>query len=311
MPATKNYYDVLGVSEDAGAEEIKKAYRKLARKYHPDRNPDKPDAEERFKEVQEAYSVLSDEEKRTQYDQMRKYGGGFGGGGFETGNGNRFYRAPDGTYVRFETGGEPGDPFGGGGFGDIFSSIFGGGEPQADPFGRRQRRTSRGRDVETTVRLSFDQALRGGKTEVQLPDGETVRLTIPKGVRSGFKIRLRDRGEPGPSGKRGDLYVTFDVASHPRFRREGNDLYVTETINAFEAMLGTTRSITNAYGKQIKVPIAAGTQPGDKLRLRGQGVRAEKRTGDLYVEIDVAVPEHLTDAQREAIRAAAEQAGLL
>ncbi len=165
--------------------------------------------------------------------------------------------------------------------------------------------------MQTTVRLTFEQALRGGKTEVHLPDGEKIRLTIPKGVRAGFKIRLRDRGQPGPNGKRGDLYVTFEVAPHPRFRREDNDLYVTETITAFEAMLGATRSITNAYGDRIKLPIHAGTQPGARLRLKGQGVRTAKRTGDLYVEIAVAVPENLTDKQREALREAAEKAGLL
>ncbi len=311
MPDVKNYYDILGVAEDADAEAVKKAYRKLARRFHPDRNPDKPDAEERFKEIQEAYSVLSDEKKRKEYDRLRKNPFGAFGGGFETGNGNRFYRAPDGTFVRFETGGEPGafgDSFGG--LGDLFSRLFGGGEPQADPFARQQRR-SPNLDVETTVRLSFEQALRGGKTDVQLPDGETIRLTIPRGVRPGFKIRLRDRGRTAANDKRGDLYVTFDVAPHPRFRREDNDLYVTEIISVFEALLGTTRSLTNAYGNRIKLPIHPGTQPGARLRLKGQGVQTQKRTGDLYVEIEVTVPENLTDAQRAALREAAEQAGLL
>ena len=317
MPTTKNLYEILGVSEDASAEEIKKTYRKLARKYHPDKNPDAPDAEDRFKEIQEAYSVLSDEKERRAYDRRRK--NPFGDfGGFSARNGDRFYQNPDGTFVRFETGGDPrgfgGDP--GGGFGDIFSRIFGGDAPggagpQADPFAQTRRRTSRGRDVETSLRLSFDEALRGGKSEVTLPDGDTVRLTIPKGVRSGFKVRLRERGEPGPTGKRGDLYVTFEVTPHPRFRREENDLHVTETIDAFEAMLGTSRTIENAYGRQIKLPVAPGTQPGTKLRLKGQGVETEKRTGDLIVEVAVTIPQKLTEAQREKIRRAAEEAGLL
>ena len=310
MPKTKNYYEILGVAEEADADAIKKAYRKLARKYHPDKNPDDPKAEERFKEIQEAYSVLSDSKKRKQYDRRRK--NPFGAfGDFETGNGNRFYRAPDGTYVRYETGGDMGDAFGG--VGDFFSSLFGGGggARQADPFARQQRRAARGgRDVETTVRLTFDQALRGGTTEVRLPDGEQVRLTIPKGVRPGFKIRLRDRGEPGPGGPRGDLYVTFEVEPHPRFRREGNDLYLTETISLPEALLGTERHIENAYGKHVKVPIHAGTQPGAKLRLKGQGIETAKRTGDLYVEIDVQVPEKLTPRQEEILRKAFEEAGL-
>jgi molecular chaperone DnaJ/curved DNA-binding protein len=311
MPQTQDYYDILGVDEDASAKEIKKAYRDLARKYHPDRNPDKPDAEERFKEIQEAYSVLSDDEKREEYDARRRFGGGFGGQGFG-GNGGRQRRSPEGGFdVRFEQGGE-----GFGGIGDIFSSFFGGrgggGAQTRDPFSQRQQRqASGGRDVETTLRISFDDALRGGKREVTLPDGETIRIRIPKGVRSGFKIRLRGRGEAGPRGQRGDLYVTFQVGDHPRFRRKGDDIYVTEEVDAIEAMLGTERQIPTPYGQHIKITIPAGTQPGEKLRLRGQGVQTEDRgTGDLYVEVDVAIPKNLSDAQRETLRAAAEKANL-
>ncbi len=305
MPQLKNYYDILGVNEKAGAEEIKKVYRKLAQKYHPDRNPDKPDAEDRFKEVQEAYSVLSDAKKRKQYDRMRQ--NPFGAfGGFTANNGDRFYQRPDGTYVRFSN--DDGDIdfsdiFGDtvGGIGDFFSRIFGGDAPKT-------RQTP---NTKTTVRLSFDQALRGGKTTVRLPDGKTVRLTIPRGVHDGFRIRLKGRGQQGADGQRGHVFVTFKVDPHPRFRREDDDLYVTETINAVEAMLGTTRHLTNLYGKRIKVPIHAGTQPGARLRLKGQGVQTEKHTGDLYVEVEVTIPEDLTEAQREALREAAKKAGLV
>ena len=305
MPQLKNYYDILGVNEKAGAEEIKKVYRKLAQKYHPDRNPDKPDAEDRFKEVQEAYSVLSDAKKRKQYDRMRK--NPFGAfGGFTANNGDRFYQRPDGTYVRFSN--DDGDIdfsdiFGDavGGIGDFFSRIFGGDAPKT-------RQTP---NTKTAVRLSFDQALRGGKTTVRLPDGKTVRLTIPRGVHDGFRIRLKGRGQQGADGQRGHVFVTFKVDPHPRFRREDDDLYITETINAVEAMLGTTRHLTNPYGKRIKVPIHAGTQPGARLRLKGQGVQTEKHTGDLYVEVEVTIPEDLTEAQREALREAAKKAGLV
>lgn len=305
MPQTKDYYDILGVDEGASAKEIKKAYRDLARKYHPDRNPDKPDAEDRFKEIQEAYSVLSDEEKRDQYDAQRRFGG-FGG---QQGFGQNGGRGPGGGFdVRFEQG-----QGGGGGFGDIFNSFFGGGGrggQTRSPFGQQQRRT-KGQDVETTLRISFDDALRGGKREVTLPDGETIRIDIPKGVRSGFKIRLRGLGEPGPRGERGDLYVTFRVADHPRFRRKGDDIYVTESVNAFEAMLGTERRIPTPYGQRIKVTIPAGTQPGEKLRLRGQGVRTESGSpGDLYVEIDVTIPDDLSKTQRDTLQKAAEEANL-
>lgn len=315
MPALKNYYTVLGVSENANAEAIKKAYRKLAREYHPDHNPDKPNAEDRFKEIQEAYSTLSDPKKRKQYDLRRKNPFGGFDQGFSTRNGDRFYRAPDGTYVRHnprrDPGGDAGDVFGDilgdslGGIGDFFSRMFGGEEPEPKSTSRQ------GKNIETNVQLSFTQALKGGKTEVSLPDGERIRINVPKGVRPGFKIRLKERGRAGFNGKRGDLFIVFQVADHPKFRRENDDLYVTETISAFEAMLGTTRHINNAYGKRIKVPIPAGTQPDAKLRLKGQGIQTTKGTGDLYVEIEVTVPEKLSEKQRETLRKAAEQAGLL
>ena len=322
MAEVKDYYTVLGVDEKATPDQIKKAYRKLARDYHPDRNPDNPEAEEKFKAVQEAYDVLSDEQKRKQYDAMRRnpFGdAGFGPfGGFRPGSGGgggRYYRAPDGTYVRMEDmgGGAPGGGMFGeegfGGLGDIFSRFFGGGA-EAPP-GAQQRRRPPERNVETQLRLTFEQALQGGKTEVTLPDGETVRLNVPKGVRPGFKIRLRGLGRPEAAGTRGDLYVTFDVAPSPRFAREGDDLYITETINALEAMVGTTKQITNAYGQQVKLPVPPGTQPGEKLRLRGQGVETDKGTGDLYVQLEVTVPKRLTAEQREALKAAGKQAGLI
>ena len=309
--ANKTYYDTLGVEEDASAREIKKAYRRLARKHHPDRNPDDPGAEERFKKIQEAYSVLSDEEKRQQYDAQRRspFGSqGFGDQGFGQGGNGRRQR----VNVNQE--------FGRGGLNDIFESFFGGsgfgGGPQQagrDPFaqGRQQRRRQpQTRDAETRLHISFEEALEGGRQAVELPSGESIRLRIPKGVRSGYKIRLRGRGPTGPTGKRGDLYVTFEVGDHPRFRREGNDLHLTETVSALDAMLGTKRRIPTPYGQNISVTIPAGTQPGEKLRLRGQGVKTEDETGDLYVHVDVHIPDDLTEDQREALKAAADDAGL-
>jgi len=306
MPQTKDYYDILGVDEDAGQSEIKKAYRSLARKHHPDRNPDDDRAEERFKEIQEAYSVLSDEEQRRQYDQRRKFGGGFGAnGGFRPGRGGR--------EVRFERGNLDDMFGGGGGLGDVFESFFSGQQrsrPQ-DPFQQQRRQqAAQGQDIETSLRLSFDEALQGGRRQVRLPNGETVRLKVPKGVRDGYKVRLRGRGQAGPRGQAGDLYVTFRVGEHPRFRRKGDDIYLTERVSAFDAILGCTRRIPTPYGQKIKLNIPAGTQPGEKLRLKGQGVQMEEGNGDLYVEIDVHIPENLTDAQREALRTTADEAGL-
>jgi molecular chaperone DnaJ/curved DNA-binding protein len=318
MPETKDYYDILGVDEDASQKEIKKAYRTLAREYHPDRNPDKPNAEEKFKNIQEAYSVLSDQEKRRQYDAQRNspFGGGFGG---FNGNGSRRGRGRGGQRVHFEQGNFD-DVFGGGrtGFDDIFDSFFGGrGDGGArtrgrqrgggrDPFQQQRQQQTGGRDIETKLRLSFQEALHGGKREVELPSGESVRINIPKGVRSGFKIRLRGYGQRGPRGQRGDLYVTFDVGDHPRYDRKGDDLYVTEQVSAFEAMLGTDRRVKTPYGQRIKVTIPAGTQPGERLRLRGQGVQTEDGAGDLYVKVDVHIPEDLSDEQRERVQQLAD-----
>lgn len=309
----KDYYEILGVPENATEEEIKKAYRKLAREWHPDRNPDKPKAEERFKEIQEAYSVLSDPEKRRQYDMMRKNPfGAFGGVG--PGDGGWFSRTPGGTYVRVETSGNLddllGEAWGFGGLGDIFSRFFGGfgraGAPQDS-----SSRVRRPRDVEVRVRLPFEQALRGGKTDITLPDGQKVRINVPKGVRAGFKIRLKDDGPTIAGVPQGQVYIVFDLEPHPRFWREGDDLYTTISINPLEAMLGTTQEVVDAYGRRIKVRIPPGTQSGERLRIRGHGVETETNTGDLYVEVQVEIPRHLSAEQQRILREAAEKAGLI
>jgi molecular chaperone DnaJ/curved DNA-binding protein len=319
MPQTKDLYDILGVDEDASKQEIKKAYRTLARKHHPDRNPDDPKAEDKFKEIQKAYSILSDEEKRQQYDAQRRFGGGGGFGGPNGGRGG--FGQGGGPNVHFEQGGFD-EVFGGrGGLGDIFESFFGGrGRGGAtrgpDPFRqqggqRRQQQRRGGQDVETKLQLSFDEALQGGRKQVELPTGESIRLNIPQGVRNGYKIRLRGRGQAGPTGQRGDLYVTFEVGDHPRFRRKGDDIHLTEEIDVFEALLGTERRIPTPYGQRLKLTIPPGTQPGEKLRLKSQGVKTDDGQGDLYVEIDVDIPASLSDDQRETLRAAAEEADLL
>jgi DnaJ-class molecular chaperone len=161
------------------------------------------------------------------------------------------------------------------------------------------------------LNLSFDQAMKGGKTEVTLPDGATIRLDVPKGVETGFKIRLKGRGAEGPGGERGDLYVTFQVEAHPQYRREGMDLYTGVEVNPLEAILGTTKSVRTPYGKQIKITIPKGSQPGDRLRLREQGVETDSGRGDLIAEIEVKVPKHLTKEQEATLRRAAEEAGLI
>jgi len=296
----KDYYAVLGVPETADADAIKKAYRKMAREYHPDRNAGDKVAEEKFKDAQEAYDTLSDPEKRKAYDLRRN-----GPRSFDdvyTGAGGRFRTTPDGTgYTRYDGpdfgfGDDDGSDF----FGRIFGGAFGGG-PQS-------RYETPPRDTEATVSLSFDEALAGGPREYQI-DGEAVRITIPKGVANGFKIKLAGRGQRGARGKRSDLYITFNVSDSPRFRREGDNLTVTETLSAFDAMLGTARTVTTAYGKNIRVTIPPGTQPGERLRLRGQGVQKDGGvSGDLFVEIAVTIPK-LTAEQRERLEAVRGEIG--
>lgn len=317
MPPVTDYYAVLGVDEDASAKDIKTAYRKLAQQYHPDRNAGDEAAEERFKEVQEAYDTLGDETKRKAYDRARRdpYGGRFQGAPFEgfAGNagGGRYYRAPDGTYVRVDaTGAGPGatEDFvfgGGGGLGSIFDQFFGGGG------GAGEAQARGGRDVEATVRLTFEEALAGGSREFTTPSGEPVRIKVPEGVRDGFKIRLPGRGEPSPSGRGepGDLFVTFRVTPDARFRRDGDDLVTTETVTAVEAMLGTTREVRTAYGQTVRLKVKPGTQPGTRLRVRGQGVRTGEGAGDLYVEVEVSVPT-LSESAQAGLRQWAEGEGL-
>jgi DnaJ-class molecular chaperone len=307
MSEKKDYYKILGIHERAAPEEIKKMYRQLAREYHPDRNQGRSDAEERFKAVQEAYDVLSDPRKRRHYDHQRREPYET----FQAPNGDTFHRESDGTYVRRShrppagnEGYENGERSSGG-VGGFFSRLFGGGGDEAN--GDRRRSSL---DLDTRLRLSFAQALKGGRTEVTLPHGETVRIKIPRGVQTGFRIRLKEKGRIGATAV-GDLYVTFEVEPHHFFRRIGDDLHIVCTINPIEAMLGITRNMLNAYGSQIKLRIPPGTQPGSKLRLKGQGVRTEQATGDLYVQIDIRVPENLTVQQREILREAAQKVNLI
>ena len=319
MPAPKDYYAALGVAEDAPADAIKKAYRRLARQHHPDKNPGDKAAEDKFKEVQEAYDTVGDAERRKQYDRERRdpYAGrfdgpggpfaGFGAGGDE---GVRFYRAPDGTYVRVETtGAGPEADYifgGGGGIGDIFGDLFGGAGSGSTR--RRPRAEARPSDAEATLRLAFDDALRGGPQTFRIGD-ETLRIEVPQGVRPGYKVRLRGKGPLAPDGRRGDLYLVVDVAPHPRLRREGDDLVMTETISAVEAMLGTLREVEAPYGGRVRLRIPPGTQPGERLRLRGQGVRTGDKKGDLFVEIRVEVAK-LSEEARAGLEKWAKEAGL-
>lgn len=263
----KDYYKVLGVSKSASKDEIKRAYRKLAQKYHPDANKGDKAAEERFKEISEAHAVLSNDEKRKQYDQMRAF--------VESG-GQRFYGFRPGGRgnVRVNVG-DIGDLFGEGGFGDLFEDLFG--------FGGGTRR---GADVETEVAISFEDAVRGAT--VTLPQG--VKARIPAGVRDGSRIKV------------GDLYVRMHVEEHPIFRTRGKgDLEVTVPVTFVEAALGANVEVPTLEGSVV-VKVPGGTPNGKLLRVRGKGApRPKGGAGDLLVKVEVEVPQRLNKKERELL----------
>lgn len=310
----KDFYAVLGVSKDASAQEIKKAYRKKAKELHPDRHPGDTAAEERFKAVGEAYGVLHDEEQRKQYDAIRAMGAGgarfssgpggaSGAEGFEDMFSAMFGGAGGGgSRVRFGGPGGQGQP----NMEDIFSMFggsqgFGGG---AQGFGGGRGgygAPTKGQDLSARTRLSFREAALG--TEIRLEvGGRTVTTRTPKGVHDGQKIRLRGKGQPSPTGgDAGDLILTIDVTPHPVFSLEGADLRITVPVRFDEAALGTTIEVPLLEGGQVRMRVPAGTPSGRVLRAKGKGIVTSKRTGDLLVTLQVDVPAELDDATRAAI----------
>ena len=267
----KDFYAVLGVPKDADEATIKKAYRKLARELHPDHNPGDARAEARFKEVGEAYAVLSDPEERAKYDQVRAFAGG----------------------ARFSA------PSGAGGFEDILGGLFGGG-------GGFRAAPRRGADIAAATTLPFRQAAAGSTVTLAI-DGRTVTARIPAGVRDGQKIRIPRRGRPGEGGgEPGDLVVTVHVEPHPVFSLDGKDLRVTVPVTFPEAALGATVTVPTLDGGSVRVKVPAGTPSGRVLRVRGKGVTTAKGTGDLLVTVQVVVPQKLDKAAKAAVEQFAE-----
>ena len=303
----QDYYQLLEVGKTASQDEIQKAYRKLARKYHPDMNPDDKSAQQKFKDIQHAYDVLSDAEKRKMYDQfgpdfekMAAGGGPFRGGG-GGGGGHSFEEIFGGA-------GPGGFQFEGD-LGDIFRQ-FGGG-----PGGRSRGRAappSKGRDLTSELTVPFSTAVLGGQASISVMRGgkqESIQVKIPPGVESGKKMRLRGQGEPAPrgGGQAGDLLLTLNVAPHPFFKRSGNNLELRLPITIGEAALGATVDIPTPSGK-VSLKIPAGSSSGRRLRVKGQGIcSASGAPGDLYVELQIKLPEALAsseslgDAQRKAV----------
>lgn len=282
----KDYYKILGVSSKASDDEIKKTFRKLARQYHPDANPNNKAAEDKFKEISEAYEVVGDPEKRKQYDAMRANpfaGAGTGPFGRQTGHGPGGFGGAQGGFGNA----------GFGGFDDILSTLF----RQAG--GTQAGRGPKGGDVEVETEVTLEEVVHGTTLTVGVsqPDGSTKRLkvTIPAGIHHGGKVRVSGEGEPGAGG-RGDLMVKVKVKPHPRFTRDGDDLILEQPLSVFDAVLGTELTVHTLDG-DIKLKIPPGTQGGKSFRLKERGVPHLKGggRGALLVKMQLQIPAHVSD----------------
>jgi len=307
----KDFYKVLGVSKDVTPADLKKAYRKLARKYHPDSNPGNPAAEAKFKEISEAHSVIGDPAQRKEYDAVRAMGGGArftapGGGGSQQGGGfddvfggmfgggarQQGYSYPQQGGFDDLLGGMFGRGGGGGGFGTSTGGFRGYGGP------------TRGRDVVASTTVDFITATHGDQITLQTQDGRAIKVRIPAGVADGQKIKLRGQGQHSPDGgEAGDIVLTVTVRKHPVFERDGLNLRLHVPVTFVEAALGATIEVPTLGGAPVKLRIAPGTPSGRVLRVKGRGVVTPKGTGDLLAEVQVAVPSHLSKDAEEKLAA--------
>lgn len=316
--AKRDYYEVLGISKTATTDEIRRAHRKLVHQYHPDVAKNSPKADEKFKEVQEAYDVLSDATKKTNYDQFGHAGvdagaSGRGGGGdpFEA-----LRRAQQNPRGRGGTRWQPGPNVsvedmenGEGGFGDIFEQFFGGQRgasrgAQPEPRGRSKPQPQRGEDIEYPITLTFAQAARGMTLPLQINrDGklETIDVKIPAGVKEASRVRIKARGQQITGGEPGDLFIVTKVHPHPYFRRDGNDILLDLPISLYEAMLGTKVEVPTLDGP-VTLTIPPGTSSGAKLRIKGRGFERGAEKGDQLVLMKVMVPKLPDEESREILK---------
>jgi len=294
----KDYYQILGVPRNASSDDIRKAYRKLAMQYHPDRNPDDNQAEERFKEINEAYQVLNDSQKRAHYDRVGSAYSNWqqrgGQGGFDWGRWTG--AAPGGTRVDY---GDLNDLFGneGGLFSEFFRTIFGGGMGAA---GSASRSATPG--YQQDVEIKLEDAFNGTTLQIQA-DGKRKCVRIPPGVRTGSKVRVAGAG---PNGT--DLYLIVQVKDHQGFERKGNDLHTTANVSAFTAILGGEAEVETMTGK-VKLTIPPGTQPEQVFRVAGRGMpylKSPNTKGDLFVRLKVEIPRYLSSKQRELLEEASK-----
>lgn len=304
----KDYYKILGVDKKASADEIKKVYRKLARKYHPDVNPGDKTAEERFKEINEAYQVLTDSEARSKYDRLgaswNAYQRAGAQGGFDWGR----WASQGGGQVDLN------DILGGfssgrsrGGFSDFFEAIFGG-----MGVGQQAQASRKGQDYNQTVEITLEEAFSGTSRILRI-GGRRIEVKIPRGAKTGTKVRVRGEGAEGAGGgPKGDLYLEITVKPHPNFERVGDDLYLELPVNLYSAVLGGEAIVPTLKGK-IKLRIPPETQSGRTFRLRGQGMTKLKNSderGDLYAKVIVTLPEDLSDREIELFEELADIRGL-
>jgi curved DNA-binding protein len=303
----RDYYKLLGVERNASADEIKKAYRKLAMKYHPDRNPGNKQAEEKFKDINEAYEVLSDKTKRARYDQLGESYQSWQQRGGQPGNFNwdewvtQSAGSPSGGRTRVEVGNLE-DLFGTG-FSDFFQSIFGGMGMGGTPYttGRTStRRAAQPQVYEQPISISLFEAYHGAKRMLQIDDRK-LEVSIPAGVKTGSKVRMAGIGPKGPNGRAADIYLVVQIEPDTQFERKGNDLYTDVEIDLYRAVLGGEVTVPTMTGKVV-LTIPAGTQPGQTIRLAKLGMpelRSKGQFGDMYARIKVNLPRKLTDAQRK------------
>ena len=281
-----DYYKILEIDKKASADDIKKAYRKLARKLHPDLNPNDKEAQKKFQQINEANEVLSDPEKRKKYDQ---YGKDWQHAEHFEKQRQQQQQGQQGQYTS--------ENFSEGDFSDFFGSMFGGGA-------RQRTATFRGQDYNAELRLELTDVLKTHQQTLTV-NGKNIRITIPAGVENGQVIKLKGYGAPGVNGgPAGDLYITFQIADHPTFKRVGNDLFTSTTIDLYTAVLGGDAVIETLDGK-VKMKVNPETQPGSKVRLKGKGFpvyKQEGHSGDLYVTYNVKLPTNLTEKQKELFK---------
>lgn len=311
----KDYYQILGVERSADEKEIKQAYRKLARKYHPDVRPNDKQAEERFKEINEAYEVLSDQDKRQKYDQLGaswqawQQQGTPGGFDWSQWFSQAGAGAPGGGQVRMEYG-DLNDLFGSlggkgsGGFSDFFTAIFGSEGYGASPRQTRRRRPQQGEHYTHKVEITLEEAYRGATRLLQM-DGRKLEVKIPPGVRTGSKVRVAGEGGPGMGGgDRGDLYLQVEVLPHSTFERKDNDLYSEVAVDLYTAMLGGEATVPT-LSSNVVLKIPPETQSGRTFRLTSKGMpdlHAPEKYGDLYAKVKIVIPRGLSEREKELFR---------